>query len=157
MGGNHRLVVRVSVSERRHLGIVALGLVLVAAAVAGFFMWRGAATSSAAQVVVDDAATPSGWKTVDYEGVRVDIPSEWARSDRRDCEFAFERWAQPDEVGCDAKGDGVSFYVSATFDPKHGPGVMRGDATVDGAAWAPVLSGNVDRVVPRVGVSGPGR
>lgn len=121
---------------RRHVGIVALGLALMATAVAGFFVWRGAATSSAAQVVVDDAATPSGWKTIEYEGVRVDIPSEWERSDRRDCEFAFERWAQPDEVGCDARGDGVSFYVSATFDPKYGPGLRRGDATIDGAAWA---------------------
>src|SRR3954466_6125313 len=113
---------------RRHVGIVALGLVLVTAAVGGFFMSQRPATSSAAQVV-DDAATPSGWKTIEYQGVRVDIPFGWERSDREDCEFAFERWAQPDELGCDANGDGVSFYVSATFDPRYGPGLRRGDAT----------------------------
>src|SRR5512139_787430 len=63
MGGIHRLAVRISVimsSMRRHVGIAALGLLLVTAAVGGFFIWRGTATSSAAPVVVDDAATPSG-------------------------------------------------------------------------------------------------
>ena len=110
-------------------------VLVTVAVVAAFFVWRGATTSSAAQVV-DDAATPSGWKTIEYEGVQVHIPSEWRRSDRSDCEFAFERWAPPDEVGCDAKGDGVSSYVSATFDPKYGPGMRRGDAAVDAAAWA---------------------
>lgn len=86
--------------------------------------------------VVDTGGAPAGWKTIEYEGVRVDIPASWARVDRSDCEFGFERWAEPDETGCETVGDGVSFYASATFDPRHGPGLRHHDPPVDGAAWA---------------------
>jgi hypothetical protein len=68
--------------------------------------------------------------------VRVDIPSEWERTDRGNCEFAFERWAQRDEVGCDATAAGVSFYVSASFDPRFGPGLRRSRPPIDGGSWA---------------------
>jgi hypothetical protein len=136
--GNHRLMVGVSaiMSDLRwRIVILAVGLLAVTAAVGGFFMWRGTATGSGAQVV-DAAAAPIGWKTIEFEGVRVDIPSEWERSDRSDCEFEFERWAQQDEVGCDTTGDGVSFYVSATFDPHDRPGLKRRDASTDAKGWA---------------------
>lgn len=119
---------------RTRAGILALGLVVVTAVVLGLLAWWGTAARPGAQVV-DGAPAPSGWKTIELEGVRVDIPSEWKRSDRGSCEFAFERWAAPEEVGCDATGEGVSFYVSATFDPAYGPGLRRADASVD-AAWA---------------------
>lgn len=74
--------------------------------------------------VVADSPSREGWKTVEYDGVRVDIPSAWERVDMGDCEFQFERWARPDSPPCDFE-EGVAFYGSATFDPAHGPGVRR--------------------------------
>jgi hypothetical protein len=74
--------------------------------------------------VVGDSPSREGWKTVEYDGVRVDIPSAWERMDTGDCEFPFERWARPDSPPCDFE-EGVAFYGSATFDPAHGPGVRR--------------------------------
>ncbi len=113
-------------------------VVLVAAAsvliVAGLVLWHTVAHDGAR--VVDDPSTADGWQTIEYDGVRVDLPADWVRSDRDGCEFVFERWAEPEGAGCDTDGDGLSFYVSATFDPAHGPGVRRGDPSVDGAAWA---------------------
>lgn len=38
-----------------------------------------------------------GWKTIEYDGVRVDIPATWERWDMGSCEFTFERW---DRQGC---------------------------------------------------------
>jgi hypothetical protein len=74
--------------------------------------------------VVGDSPSRDGWKTVEYDGVRVDIPSAWERVDTGHCEFRAERWAPPDSPPCDAE-EGVAFYRSATFDPAHGPGVGR--------------------------------
>ncbi|MDQ3690921.1 MAG: hypothetical protein M3406_12995, partial [Chloroflexota bacterium] len=62
-----------------------------------------------------------GSKTIEYEGVEIDIPSTWERLDMSDCEFQSERWAQPDSPPCDFEG-GAAFYGSTTFDPAHGPG-----------------------------------
>lgn len=89
--------------------------------------------------VVGDSPSREGWKTVEHDGVRVDIPSAWERVDMGDCEFQFERWARPDSPPCDFE-DGVAFYGSATFDPAHGPGVRRttenGTPTWGGYAYA---------------------
>jgi hypothetical protein len=74
--------------------------------------------------VVDGATAPRGWKVLEYEGVRVDIPADWKRLDQADCEFQFERWGSPSTEDCQDDG-GVAFYRSATFDPAHGPGVRR--------------------------------
>jgi hypothetical protein len=74
--------------------------------------------------VVGDSPSRAAWKTVEYDGVQVDVPSAWERVDTDDCEFQFERWARPDSPPCDFE-EGVAFYRSATFDPAHGPSVRR--------------------------------
>ncbi len=53
----------------------------------------------------------------------------------QDCEFQFERWAPPQLRPCGQDG-GVSFYASATFDPKYGPGIRHDDTSSDPRAWA---------------------
>jgi hypothetical protein len=83
--------------------------------------------------VVDDSAAREGWKTVEYDGVRVDIPTAWERVDMGDCEFQAERWAPPDAPPCDSE-EGVAFYRSATYDPADGPGVRRAGES-GGPAW----------------------
>ena len=99
-----------------------LALVLVCALVLGG-VWLWLARSDGGAEVVDDSSHP-GWMTIRYQGVRVDIPASWERSDREDCEFQFEVWAPPESNSCQWAG-GVAFYGSATFDPAHEPGVRR--------------------------------
>lgn len=77
--------------------------------------------------VIDDSTVAPGWKTLEYEGVKVRIPSTWERLDMRGCDFRFERWAPPGVLPCDPDAEGVAFYGSATFDPDLGPGAMRND------------------------------
>jgi hypothetical protein len=100
------------------------------ALVAALLIWSQR-TSDPRSAVVADSASGEGWQTIEYEGVRIDIPSLWDRVDTSSCEFQFERWAQPDLPACGVEG-GVAFYASATFDPAHRPGVRR--TTEDGAA-----------------------
>ena len=83
--------------------------------------------------VVDDAAASTGWKVLEYEGVRVDVPAEWERVDQTGCEFQFERWGPPGTEECEYDG-GVAFYASATFDPAHGPGMRRSNSQ-DEPTW----------------------
>ncbi len=77
--------------------------------------------------VIDESAARSGWKTLRYEGVTVDIPSKWERVDMGDCEFRFERWAPPGVPPCAPDAEGVAFYGSATFDTDLGPGIIWDD------------------------------
>lgn len=114
---------------------ILLMLVVVGVAATGYVIWQARSAASEAHVV-EDASTASGWQTIEYDGVRVDVPSDWRRVERTDCEFSYERWASSDEEDCIADGDGVSFYASATFDPKYGPGLRRGDPQVDDEPWA---------------------
>jgi hypothetical protein len=79
------------------------------------------------------AESQPGWKTIQYQGVRLDIPSAWDRSDMSGCDFEFEHWAPPGAAGCGTDG-GVAFYASATFDPAHGPGIRRSDDS-HGGSW----------------------
>ena len=65
--------------------------------------------------VIAESADASGWKTLAYEGVSVDIPSDWKRLDMGDCEFRFERWAPPGVPPCDPDAEGIAFYGSATL------------------------------------------
>ena len=74
--------------------------------------------------VVGASPTREDWKTIEYDGVRVDIPAFWGRLEMSDCEFQFEIWARPDSAPCDFEG-GAAFYGSANFDPAFGPGVVR--------------------------------
>jgi len=80
-------------------------------------------------------STHDEWKTIEYQGVQVEIPAAWTRAATEDCEFQFERWTPPDLPACRPDG-GLAFYPSATFDPKDGPGIRRGDAAGGAAAWA---------------------
>ena len=73
--------------------------------------------------VVGEASHP-GWRTIRYQGVRVDIPASWERLDTNDCEFQFEVWAPSDSASCEWSR-GMAFYGSATFDAAHKPGVRR--------------------------------
>lgn len=95
-----------------------------AALLVGGWLAYGLVQGPRAEVVAGSPA--SGWKTIEYEGVRVDIPAAWERSDMSGCEFDFEHWAPPDTDAC-GFGDGVAFYGSATFDPARRPGVWRNE------------------------------
>jgi hypothetical protein len=89
---------------------------------AGVWLWLDR-DDGGAEMVGDSSR--SGWMTIRFEGVRVDIPASWERVDRGDCEFEFEAWAPPAHSdGCTWAG-GVAFYRSATFDPAHKAGVRR--------------------------------
>ena len=84
------------------------------------------------------AAVPAlqEWKTVEYQGVQIGIPSAWERLDMSDCEFQFQLWAPPDSPPCRFEG-GVVFYGSAIFDPAHRPGIRRTASNgTDTASWA---------------------
>ncbi|MBF4162839.1 hypothetical protein [Nocardioides acrostichi] len=85
--------------------------------------WMRAAADPPVEVV-GDSPSREAWKTIEYDGVRVDVPSAWERLDMGDCEFQLKRWARPDSPPCVFE-EGIAFYDSATFDPAHGPGVVR--------------------------------
>jgi hypothetical protein len=98
----------------------------------GALLWYVTVNDGGAEVVAE--SPQPGWKTIEFQGVRVDIPSAWERSDMDGCEFEFEHWAPPPGAAdCGMEG-GVAFYASATFDPAHGPGVRRTEDK-QGAAW----------------------
>ncbi|MGX6605032.1 hypothetical protein ACWKSP_23300 [Micromonosporaceae bacterium Da 78-11] len=91
------------------------------------------ASSAPAAAVAVAPARPKA-KTVEYQGVQIDVPPAWERADPSGCEFTFEHWTQPGAPACDFVS-GAVFYRSATFDPAHGPDVRR--TTTDGATtWA---------------------
>ncbi len=106
--------------------------VVCAGLLAGGFLWYAAERDPHADVVTE-SSTRDGWKTIQYQGVQVDIPASWEPTDMDDCEFQFEHWALPDSPACGLDG-GVAFYGSDTFDPAHGPGVRRTDGT-DSPTW----------------------
>jgi hypothetical protein len=103
------------------LRVLALASVCVLV-LAGVWLWL-ARDEGGAEIV--DGSSHSGWMTIRYEGVRVDIPASWERVDRDDCEFEFEAWAPPPHADSCAWAGGVAFYRSATFDPAHEAGVRR--------------------------------
>lgn len=77
--------------------------------------------------VVDESDERGGWKTINYQGVGVDIPAEWQRLDVGDCEFRFQRWAPSGTPACEPDAAGVGFYGSNTALMARGPGVWRAD------------------------------
>jgi hypothetical protein len=112
--------------------------VIVAGAVAGCTSGDGtksdvagapAATTAAAtgspRIATSEVPKPrDGWKTVDHDGVQVDVPADWVRPDTSGCEFAFVQWAPAGSPPC-RMTTGVVFYGAATFDPAHRPGVRQ--------------------------------
>ena len=121
-----RPLARVSSPLRLLALVVVCALVLV-----GGWLWFGRDDGGAE--VVDDSSQ-AGWMTIRYQGVRVDIPASWERSDRDDCEFQFEVWGPPDSESCQW-ARGMAFYASATFDPAHKPGIRRSKSR-DDPEWA---------------------
>lgn len=123
------------------LALAAAGAVLLAVVLIWFMApgepRRAAVVGSPApQAGSASPAARPGWKPVEYRGVRIDIPAAWEQVDMSDCEFQFMQWAPPESKPC-GRGAGVAFYGSATFDPKHGPGVRPAAANdTGGAAWA---------------------
>ncbi|MGO4256490.1 hypothetical protein [Marmoricola sp. RAF53] len=95
--------------------------------------------------VVAETGGDDGWKTIEYRGVRVDVPWRWRRVDMTGCEFSYERWAPPGTTPCRYDG-GVGFFGSATFDPAYGPGVRRSERT-GSPAWGGWTDGNARLVV----------
>lgn len=109
-----------AVSDRpvpRWVHVALLGSVLALAWQAGDL--RGGDVES--QVVDEDPR--SGWRTVELDGVRVDVPDAWLRVEVAGCPYAHEHWALE---GADCGDDqGLALLGSATFDPADGPGVRR--------------------------------
>lgn len=109
----------------------AAGLLLIAALVVVFV---GLQVTGDERVKVADQSSPrQAFKTIEYAGVHIDIPSAWHRVDTGGCGLQSERWARPDSAPC-AFEEGASFYGSASFDSLTPPGVRR--STGNGAtAW----------------------
>lgn len=104
--------------------------VLLAVAAVSYGLTRG----DRAEVVAQDSG--SNTKTIEFQGVRVEIPARWERRDLGSCEFEFEHWSPPGADPCFDEG-GVAFYASATFDAAFGPGVRREDDSGSGVtSWA---------------------
>ena len=99
------------------VGVALLGAVLALAAQAGELRGEGAAS----RVVDEDPR--GGWKTVEMDGVRVDVPDAWDRVEVEGCPSVHEHWAL-EGAGC-GDDQGLALLGSATFDPADGPGVHR--------------------------------
>ena len=118
------------------------------ALLAAVLIWLKVTGDPPSEVAVHPPAD-DGWQTVEYRDIQVDVPSAWERLDMSGCEFQFVQWAPPDSGPCGLQG-GAAFYGSATFDPKHGPGVQREDTTWDGYVYAgdyTVYASAADRAV----------
>jgi hypothetical protein len=96
-------------------------------------MWLFLTRDDGGAEIVGDS-THSGWMTIRFEGVRVDIPASWERVDGDDCEFEFEVWAPPPHSDSCTWAAGVAFYPSATFDAAHEAGVRRTESPGE-PAW----------------------
>jgi hypothetical protein len=80
-------------------------------------------TDDPGSAVVDDDPR-DGWKTVQMDDVRVDVPDAWDRVDMTDCPLVYERWAESSSAACDSD-QGLALLDSSTFDAQDGPGVRR--------------------------------
>ena len=118
------------VRRSARLSLFGAALVVLLAAGVGLYVTRDPRAE-----VIGESADATGWKPLAYEGVSVDVPSDWERLDMSDCEFRFERWAPPGVAPCDPDAEGIAFYGSATFDPELGPGVIRNDADPQIPDW----------------------
>lgn len=138
MGRNRRragIVSCIMSGVKRRTWLVTAALLLAAVVTAGVLSWRGAERQPGASGShTSGSSTPVGWRTIEYRGVRVDIPADWQQEDLDSCEFQFEHWAPSDSKDCDPGGSGVTFYGSVTFDPFYAPGVRSSEFDAD-EAW----------------------
>lgn len=73
-------------------------------------------------------ADRDGWQTIEYRGVRVDVPDDWERKDTDGCPYVIERWGPEDSTTCGEDfGVGVSLLPSENFDAIVEPGEVRRD------------------------------
>ena len=89
--------------------------------------------------VVDVGTAGTGWKTIEYKDVRVNIPADWERFDRDDCSSLLELWGPVGAPTCE-HGASVAFY-DFPIDFTHGPGVRRNDAD-EPVDWAGYTDAN---------------
>lgn len=116
-----------SMTGSRRARLAAAVLVLVLAGCDAGGETPPATTTSSAAPMIATSEVPKvrdGWKTVDHDGVQVDVPADWARTETTGCEFTFVQWAPPGSPRCRLTV-GVVFYSAATFDPAHRPGVRQ--------------------------------
>jgi hypothetical protein len=90
----------------------------------------GAGSDSGAEVVSDSSAK-AGWMTIEYRGIRVDIPSGWERLEG--CEVPWEHWG-PEGASCASDG-GVYLSSSTMYDPARGPGIRRTELDSGSDGW----------------------
>ena len=115
---------RRSRTRRRTRVAVGIGVVVAALVVpVGVLALGGDDTPD--RVATDTTDEPQGWHTVEHEGVLLDIPGGWHELDTSKCEFGFARFGPADADACTFDHEGLGFYASASFDPKHGPGVLE--------------------------------
>ena len=115
---------RRSRTRRRTRVAVGIGVVVAALVVpVGVLALGGDDTPD--RVATDTTEEPQGWHTVEHEGVLLDIPGGWHELDTSKCEFGFARFGPTDADACTFDHEGLGFYASASFDPKHGPGVLE--------------------------------
>jgi hypothetical protein len=112
-----------SMRRSRLLLLGAAGAAVVVSVV--FLAFDGAGSDSVAEVVSDSSAK-TGWMTIEYQGIRVDIPSGWERLEG--CEVPWEHWGR-DGSSCASDG-GVYLGSSTTYDPDRGPGIRRTELMV---------------------------
>jgi hypothetical protein len=85
---------------------------------------------------IPGSRAPDGWQTIEYSGVRVDVPGDWVRVDTKECGFEAVRWQPAGAPACRVTS-GLVFYLEATFDPAYGPGIHQGkDGTWSGYVFA---------------------
>ena len=79
----------------------------------------------------------AGWRTVEYEGVAVDVPSGWQQHDVSTCLGVAFRYGPPDADPCSLDNDGLMIVPLADTESYRGPGVFRWKLT-DWAGHVPI-------------------
>lgn len=139
-------------SSKRSAFMALAAAVLIGAVIAGttWLFKPGGSTAPPLNVA------PGHWKTIEFEGLRVDIPSTWKPVKANKCEFQFAEH-YPETTVCD-ETPGLRLYGRSLFDPYRQPGVQRTN-TSGKAVWsgyiyrgdfAVVASGSNREMVQRV-------
>jgi hypothetical protein len=84
--------------------------------------------------VVENNGVAEGWRTIEYQGVAVDLPEAWQRVDNSGCKFDLEHWGPGSARAC-GYAAGLMFFSSFTYDPAHGPGLRR-DEPGQASRWS---------------------
>ncbi len=122
-------------SRTRRRTLMAVGSCVVVAALAvpiGVLAVTGDGPTEGNRVATDPPA-PTPWRTVEHQGVLVDIPSSWVRLDTSTCVFDGTRYGPHDSDPCTFDHDGLVVADSAETEPYRPPGVV-GKATM-GVGW----------------------